>query len=142
MLGPGEWKGEEMSEHPHAVAVRRALEAFSKGELDVVAASIEEDAVWHVPGTNRFAGTFTGREAILGRFAKMAEAGLISSFDDIHDVVGNDDHVVALVQLTLTAPGGSVTGNSVQVYHVRDGRAAEFWAINEHQAAFDELIGS
>lgn len=129
-------------EHENVAAVRAALEAFMKGDMETMSASLDENTVWHVPGDNRFAGTFTGRDAVVGRFAQMAEAGIRATLADIHDVVGNDDHVVALVQLSVSGPSGSATGRAVQVYHVRDGKAAEFWGYNEDQAAIDAILGS
>jgi ketosteroid isomerase-like protein len=70
----------------------------------------------------------------------MAAEGVSQTQDDIHDVVGNDEHVIALVRMTLTAPAGTASTNSAFIYHVRDGKAVEFWAINDNQAAIDALL--
>lgn len=129
-----------MADHPNAATARAALEAFQSGDMARVAAAIAEDAVWHVPGSHKWAGEYRGRGDILGRFEKMAAEGVSQTQDDIHDVVGNDEHVVALVRMTLTAPGGSASTNSAFIYHVRDGQAVEFWAINDNQAAIDALL--
>ena len=129
-----------MADHPNAATARAALEAFQSGDMAKVAAAIAEDAVWHVPGSHKWAGEYRGRGDILGRFEKMAAEGVSQTQDDIHDVVGNDEHVVALVRMTLTALGGSASTNSAFIYHVRDGQAVEFWAINDNQAAIDALL--
>lgn len=113
-----------------------------KGDLEGMAAGIADDAVWHVPGSHRFAGDMTGKEAIVGRFQTMAEAGVTFTLDDIHDVVGNDEHVVALVSVTLNSPSGSESQTAVWIFHVENGKAKEFWARNEDQAAFDALMAS
>ncbi len=113
-----------------------------KGDVATMAAGIGEDAVWHVPGAHKFAGDYRGREAIAGRFQVMAEAGVSLAIDEIHDVVGNDEHVLAMVKTTLTAPSGTSSQTSVWIMHVTDGKATEFWARNEDQAAIDALIGS
>ena len=131
-----------MAEHPNAESTRGALEAFMKGDVETMAAGIAEDAVWHVPGSHRWAGDFSGRAAIVGRFQQMAEAGTRTGLDEIHDVVGNDEHTVALVTLSASGPGGSTTQRSVFVFHVRDGKAAEFWGYNENQAEVDAVFGS
>jgi hypothetical protein len=107
-----------------------------------MAAGIADDAIWHVPGSHPYAGDFSGKATILGRFQVMGEAGVTFTLDDIHDVIGNDEHVVALVTVTLTSPSGSETQTAVWIFHVEDGKAKEFWARNEDQAALDALIGS
>ncbi len=129
-----------MGEHPNVEAARASLEAFLKGDMETMAAGIAEDAVWHLPGKNRWSGDRVGREAIMGRFQEMAEAGISSRLDEIHDVVGNDEHVLAMVRFTLTAPAGTTTQTSVWVMHVKDGKATEFWPRNEDQDELDRLL--
>jgi hypothetical protein len=129
-----------MADHPNVETTRAALEAFMKGDVETFAASIADEAVWHVPGSHSFAGTFEGKAAIMGRFQEMAASGHVASIDEIHDIVGGDDHVVALVRTSLTGSGGSASGNAVFVLHVEAGRAKEFWAHNEHQAEIDRLL--
>jgi len=43
--------------------------------------------------------------------------------------------------MTAGGPGGSITQRSVQIFHVRDGKAHEFWGFNEDQPALDSVIG-
>jgi uncharacterized protein len=131
-----------MADHPNAEAARASIEAMMKGDMDGMAAGIADDAVWHVPGSHPFAGDFAGKAAIVGRFRVMAEAGVTFKVDEIHDVLANDEHVAAMVTVTLQAPSGSNTQTSVWIFHVRDGKATEFWARNEDQAALDALIPS
>jgi len=129
-----------MAEHPNVESTRAALEAFMKGDMETMGAAIADDAIWHVPGSHRYAGTFEGKAKIMGRFQEQAEAGVRASFDEIHDIVGGDDHVVALMRTTISAPGGSASGNAIFVFHVRDGKATEFWGYNEYQAEIDALL--
>ncbi len=130
-----------MAEHPNVESTRGALEAFMKGDVETMAGSIADDAVWHVPGSHRWAGDFTGKAAIMDRFQAMAEAGVRTGLEEIHDVVGNDEHAVALVTLSASGPGGSASQRSVFVFHVRDGKAVEFWGYNEDQARVDAAFG-
>jgi len=131
-----------MTEHPNAASARAALEAFARGDLDALTESFSDDIVWHAPGTNRFSGKFEGRAAVMDRFARMMEAGVRTTFE-IHDVVANDDHVVSLVRVKVqNASGTSYEGPQVQVLHVRDGKAFEFWGMNQDQAAFDLILDS
>lgn len=130
-----------MAEHPNVEATRAALEAFMKRDMEGMASGITDDAVWHIPGSNRFSGTFEGRAAIMARFQEMAGAGYVVSLDEIHDIVGGDNHAVALVRTTVSGSGGSASGNAVFVFHVEGGRAKEFWLHNEHQAEIDRVFG-
>lgn len=129
-------------DHPNAEAARTSIEALMKGDVATMAASIAEDAVWHVPGSHRFSGDYRGREEITGRFQTMAEAGVVFGVEEIHDVVGNDEHVLAMVSVSLTTPSGSASQTSIWIMHVADGEATEFWARNEDQAAIDALVGA
>ena len=130
-----------MTAHPHEVLVREAFRAYAEGDLDAFAAGFTDDVVWHVPGTNRFAGRFDGMDAVRARLDRIAAAGV--RFDlDPHDVLANDEHAVALVSLHVTnAAGQRYDQQQVQVWHFRDGRCAEYWAMNQDQAVLDVLLG-
>ncbi len=130
-----------MAEHPNAQTAREAMDAFNRGDLGAFADAMHDDVVWHAPGSNRFAGEFRGRAAALARFKEQAEAGIRLSFVDLHDLLGSDDHVVALLQVRFSGPGGEVTNPSVFVMHVRDGKLMEFWAMNERQDEVDRVLG-
>lgn len=130
-----------MSEHPNVAAIRAGIEAFVKGDTATLNAAIAEDAVWHAPGNNPYSGTSTGKEETMARFGRLAQDGVVISFD-IHDVVGNDEHVVAMVDATITKGSGSSHGRQVQVFHVREGKLTEFWGSNEDQAAVDAVLSS
>ena len=130
-----------MADHPNAAATRAAIEAFSKGDVETMAAALADAAVWHIPGSNRFSGEFRGKAAVLGRFQQMGEAGLRTSIDEIHDVVGNDEHVVALVKISIGPVDASASANAVWVMHVADGKMLEFWGLNDNQGEIDRVIG-
>ena len=131
-----------MEDHPNGALLRRLLDAFAAGDVDAMEASFEDDMTWHAPGTNRFSGQFRGREAAMQRLGQMREAGISTRFD-VHDVVANDEHAVALVHLHLeVADGRRYDQPQVQVAHVREGKIVEFWTMNQDQAVLDLLIGS
>jgi uncharacterized protein len=129
-----------MTDHPNAATARATMSAFNRGDMETFAAALADDVVWHAPGKNRFSGDFVGKAAALGRFQEQAAAGVALHFEDLHDVVGNDEHVLAMLTLQVTGPGGKHTGPSIFVFHVRDGSLTEFWAMNEDQAAVDKVV--
>ena len=131
-----------MEDDPNGALLRRLLDAFAAGDVDAMEASFEDDMTWHAPGTNRFSGQFRGRAAAMQRLGQMREAGISTRFD-VHDVVANDEHAVALVHLHLeVADGRRYDQPQVQVAHVREGKIVEFWTMNQDQAVLDLLIGS
>jgi ketosteroid isomerase-like protein len=130
-----------MGEHPNGALLRGLLEAFATRDVQAMETALDDDLTWHAPGTNRFSGQFRGRTAALQRLAQMREAGISTGFD-VHDVVANDEHAVALVHLHLeVADGRRYDQPQVQVGHVREGRIVEFWTMNQDQAVLDLLIG-
>ncbi len=116
-----------MEEHPNGTLLRSLIEAFTARDGNPMEGSFDHDVTWHAPGTNRFSGQFRGRSAAMQRLAQMREAGISTRFD-VHDVVANDEHAVALVHLHLeVADGRRYDQPQVQVAHIRDGRIVEFW---------------
>ncbi len=130
-----------MEEHPNAHLGRRMFEIFAAGDLDAMLDTFTDDVVWHSPGTNRFSGRFDGKDAVIQRLGRMFEAGLSPRFE-IHDIVANDEHVVALVHLHIGNPKGERYDQpQVQVMHILDGRISELWSMNQDQAVLDLLMG-
>jgi uncharacterized protein len=130
-----------VEEHPNGTLLRGLLQAFAERDAVAMETAFDDDVTWHAPGTNRFSGQFRGRAAAMQRLDQMREAG-ISTRLDVHDVVANDEHAVALVHLHLeVADGRRYDQPQVQVAHVRSGRIIEFWTMNQDQAVLDLLIG-
>ena len=126
---------------PTADAARVALEALGAGDAAPLAELVAPDVIWHVPGVHRFAGEFRGRAELTELFERMGDEGIRTAFDEIHAVVGDDEHVVALVRATLHASGGTVPMRSVVVLHFAGETAAEGWTMNDRQDEIDVLIG-
>lgn len=128
-----------MEEHPNASAVRAGLDAFTRGDPETLQDLLADDIVWHAPGDDPYSGDFVGKQATMERMRRMAKTGIVWDFA-IHDVLASDDHVVVLIDATLTKGAASSHGRQVQVMHLRDGKMTEFWAMNEDQAANDAVL--
>ncbi len=48
---------------------------------------------------------------------------------DLHSVLADDEHGVALVTVSASRGGRSIKVNAVDVMHLRDGKVTEVWAI-------------
>jgi ketosteroid isomerase-like protein len=128
--------------HPNQDLVQRGYEAFASGDIPTVLTLFADDIKWHIPGRSALAGDYEGKEAVMSFFAKLQEQSGGTFRMELHDILGGDDHVVALVRSTATRGGQSRTSDIVHVWHVGDGRATEFWGVPSDAYADDEFWGS
>ena len=128
-----------MADHPNLEIARKGYEAFASGDMDTVMATLADDIVWHTPGDNILSGDKVGKEAVLNFFGRLAQESGGTLNNEIHDLLANDDHGVALVTQSVTRNGKTVEGPSVHVFHMKNGQMTEFWAFNDNQEEFDEV---
>jgi ketosteroid isomerase-like protein len=130
-----------MAEHPNVARIRDGYAAFAKGDFAVLNDLFAEDLLWHDAGRNQLSGEYRGREAVFGLFGKIMEVTEGSFRTDLHAVLADDEHAVALVVITASRGGRSIEVNEAHVFHMRDGKAVEFWNAATDAYAIDELIG-
>lgn len=121
-----------MAEHPNEALIRKGYEAFADGDLETLRELFADDILWHVGGNARISGDYKGQEEVFeltGGTMKLEE----------HDVLANDDDVVALVRGTAERDAKTFDQNEVHVMHVADGEVTEFWGFEEDQAAAAEF---
>jgi hypothetical protein len=128
-----------MADHPNLVSARQGYQAFADGDLARVSELLDDNVVWHVGGNNTLSGDYEGKEAVLSFFGRLMQETGGSFKNDIHDMLANDEHGVALVTQTATRRGTSIEGPLVQVFHMRDGKMTEFWTFAQDQSAVDEF---
>lgn len=127
------------SEHPNAVIVRRGLEAFNRGDMQAYDETVADDVVWHQIGV---AEPLRGKRA-LGEAMSEAMAGGDTPWQitaELHDVVANDDHAIALVNATATKDGQSFQYRTAEILHIRDGKVAERWAFSDDTQRIAEFF--
>jgi uncharacterized protein len=130
-----------MAEHPNAELIRKGYDAFVAGDMEWMNEHLHENIVWHEPGGNFLSGDFKGREEVLAHFAKQV-TNILSEFD-VHDVVANDDHALALVTVHVRRLDnqGTFDGRYVHIFHVdAQGKALESWVFNEDQPGVDRFL--
>jgi ketosteroid isomerase-like protein len=128
-----------MTDHPNLATARTGYEAFARGDLAAVSDLFSDDIVWHSGGNNILTGDYEGKEAVLGYFGQLMQETGGSFSNDIHDMLANDEHGVALVTASATRGVKSFEGNLVHVFHMRDNKMTEFWSFPEDQNMFDEF---
>jgi uncharacterized protein len=108
--------------------VRDAFDAFKRGDMKALTETWTDDFVWHARGSV-FGGDFKGKEAALGAIARYPQE-LQDIKLDIHDIVANDKHVVALVNTSAKRAGETYEDQVVYIFHINDqGKTSEAWII-------------
>ncbi len=127
-----------MPEHPNVDLLRRGFAAFTAGDLTTLGDMFADDAIWHVPGRNRFSGDYEGKAAIFQYFGEFIQD--MDSFEqDLHALLADDEHGVALVKVTATRGDDRLEANNVLVFHIDDGLATEVWLASTDPYAADEF---
>lgn len=126
--------------HPNVDIVRDGYAAFGRGDLDSLQNHFfAPDIIWHYAGRSPISGDYHGVGQVmewLGRSFELSEGTLTI---ELHDIVGNEEHVVALASVRATRSGKQLSDDSVQIFHMRDGRATEVWTLAGDQYASDEF---
>jgi len=109
-------------EHPHATKFRALIDSIAEGDLATIYAATSED-FWAVNDIG--AGPWRevhGRDAFFAFFGEFV-AYLEGTFrQELMDVVGYDDQVVAVVHETGTRQGHVFDNRAIYLFGIADGR--------------------
>lgn len=126
-----------MAEHPNVALVRRAMQAMTETdmskaeqEMAIVDAFMADDIVWHEIGR---AEPRRGKAELQAAMMEGARDYTIAF--EVHDVIANDEHSVALGTATATRGGKTLVYRTAEIFHIRDGKAVERWAFSDDTAA-------
>jgi ketosteroid isomerase-like protein len=108
--------------HPGEETIRRAYAAINAGDPTALASEFTRDAVWHGGES-----AITGADAIARLVGQLREASGGTLRIELHDVLANDEHAVALQTTRAEREGRSLVDRVVYVFHLRDGKIAEAW---------------
>ena len=128
-----------MSAEENTRLAQSAYEAFGRGDVPALAELMADDIEWVDPGDpdeNPLAGTYRGKEEVLGWFAKVAEQVDFSAFEP-RDFIAQGDKVVSLVyvEATVRSTGRSMVQDEAHVWTFRDGKVARFQIYLDTAAA-------
>lgn len=127
-----------MAEHPNVTMYREIHESLQEGKFEAVFDALADDVVWHQIG----GAALHGKEAVRESMSAMEEVSA-GSFDlVVHDVVGNDEHVVGLVETTLRMGDKSFSYRTAEIAHVKDGKVTERWAFSDDTQRIADFFGS
>lgn len=128
-----------MSDHPNAELVMRGFEAFANGDMEAMSEMLAPDIKWHTPGNNILSGDYEGLEAVLGLFGRVGAETEGSIANEVHAILADDEHAVALIKSTASRGGKSLDSAGAFVFHVSGGRVTEVWNMVMDQAAADDF---
>ena len=124
-----------MDEHPNVSAYRAVHEKFQQGDYESIFDALADDVVWHQIG----GPTLHGKQAVRDSMSGMEGA----EFNvDIHDVVGNAEHVVGLVEATVGMGGENFTYRTAEIAHMEDGKVTERWAFSDDTQRISDFFSS
>lgn len=125
-----------MSDHPNAARYRTMSDAMRAGDMSQMVDYISDDVEWWEIGSTE---PIRGKEALM---ARMQDLGDIDITVDLHDVVSNDDHMIALVTATATRADDSLIYRTAEICHVdADGRVTHRWAFSDDTERITAFFG-
>lgn len=130
-----------MTQHPNATTVRRLFAAFERKDVFGLRDLFADDAVWHVGGASKVAGTYRGRREIvrfLGSLPRMTDGTYASR---LIDVLASDDRAAVLYRATGRRAGRELDIDQLLLFTLRDSVVVEVLALPSDQKAFDTFWG-
>jgi uncharacterized protein len=115
-----------MGAEENVAIMRRAYEAFNKGELETLTEIFDEGAVWHLPGRSSMAKDYQGREAILAYFGQLGQETGGTFRAELDDLLADgDDRVVGIHRSTAERDGKQLSVGDCIVFQLKDGRITD-----------------
>ena len=127
-------KGIDMADHPMAAKYREGTKAMDEGRPEEAADMVADDVTWWMIGA---------AEPLKGKQALMESMGAMSDVDlkiDMHDVIANDEHLIALVTATATRNGKTLVYKTAEIHHHKDGKITERWAFSDDTDAINKFF--
>ncbi|MCA1572712.1 MAG: nuclear transport factor 2 family protein [Chloroflexi bacterium] len=128
--------------HRNEELVRAEAAAWETGDREAVVAFYTPEAVCDIRGFGPLAGEYRGHDGVREYYSKCVR--LIEALDELggelHDVVANDEHVVALRRVTARKGDLKAAWHIIEVYHVLDGRLDGVWAHSDPRDVVDDFF--
>lgn len=119
--------------------IRRYFDAV-RTDHSRTAALYAPNATLHYIGRHVLGGVYRGPEAILELFRRSREAFRGTQRLELHDVVANDRHAVALLSGSAERGGNHLEWQRVVVFHLQDGLILEQWIHDSDQHVIEEAL--
>lgn len=120
--------------------VRALLDAFNRQDRATIEALLDPACTWTVPGRNGLAGTYAGRDEILGLFGTLKRLFTVPARFELLCVATAPDRVMTYQYGVITVDGRELRMKEVLVCRVVGGRVLEVEEFQADQAGFDETF--
>ena len=117
--------------------IRDSLDALNTGDNQAMADMLTDDVEWHEIGR---ADAIIGKEALGARYM-AADAPAYEIRGELHDVLANDEHGIALVTATAQMGGRTLVYRTAEIFHIRDGKISARWAFSDDTDAINKFFG-
>ncbi len=125
-----------MSDHPNAARYRQVAAAMDAGDMATLADGIADDIEWWEIGASE---PVRGKQALMERMQALSDYNISG---DLHDVVANDDHLIALLNVTAAKADETLNYRTAEIYHVNaDGLVTHRWAFSDDTQAIIDFFG-
>ena len=115
-----------MGAQENAAIMRRAYEAFNKGDMDTLVEIFDDSIAWHLPGRSSMAKDYQGRDATLAYFGLLGqETGGTFRAELQHLLADDDDRVVGIQRSTGERNGKRLDVGNCIVFELKDGRVTD-----------------
>jgi ketosteroid isomerase-like protein len=132
-------KGAEVTDQSNVQIIHDIYDAFVKGDMETLGQLFADDIVWRDPGRNPLAGVYHSKEEVFQFFGRVAELSSGTFRLEVRAVFGCDETVVGLATLQAERNGKTHSGDAVQVWKVKNGKAVEFVNLEYDPYAADEF---
>jgi ketosteroid isomerase-like protein len=119
--------------------IRRYFDAVGT-DHSRTAALYAPNATLHYIGRHVLGGVYRGQEEIVELFRRSREAFRRTQRLELHDVLANDHHAVALLSGSAERGGSHLEWRRVVVFHLKDGLILEQWIHDSDQHVIEEAL--
>jgi ketosteroid isomerase-like protein len=122
--------------------VERAYQAMASGDIPWMQEHTADDVLFRQNGRFPTAGTYQGRDAMLGHFMEFMTLVDGNFSIDAVDLLTSEDRVAALIKVTIGKDGRELTFDEVHLWRVQDDRLVEMEAIPFSPYVVDEFFAA
>jgi ketosteroid isomerase-like protein len=120
---------------------REMVDALVRADGPAVAELLADDVVYHFPGRSQLAGTYRGRDEVMGLFRGLAARLGAPPRLHSHDVLASEAHAVDLAVHSADRGGLPFEWRAVRIYHFgAGGLITEIFLTIEDLYAFDTYL--
>ncbi len=126
--------------HPDAQFIRNLYEAFDRADLETIQNSLSDDVLLEVSGRSALAGTYKGKDEVLGLLGEFISRSEGTFKISVHDVVASDEHVVVLNEVSAQSGEKRLAERGIEVFHVKNGQVTQGFFTGMDIYDFDEFF--